>query len=282
MGMDAYEKLADEVVGLMDAKGPYAAIEMLEQARKDGSMDAVAILGELYLEGIGVIADTEMGLDLLDEAAKAGNAHADETLGKMYLNGNFGVEQDEERGHAFIERAAEAGLPTSIGLCAADYFWGVGVPIDQAKGVEWATRGAKMGNCTSNHICAIAYQAGEGAPLNLALAIQHYREVLREWSDNGDAMCEMAVCLADPFDEYGIFPAPTDLSEAFALLSKGVELGSVRAHYVLGACYANGKGVQQDYDLAHHYVELAAQNGDPDAQDALGRFRRTMRGQWTL
>ena len=282
MGMDSYERLADEVVNLMEVKGPYAAIERLEGARKEGSTDAITILGELYLEGVGVIADAETGLDLLNEASESGNAHADEALGKAYLNGDYGIEKDEALGHAYIEKAASAGIQFAIGLCAGDYFWGIGVPVDQAKAFEWATRGAKVGDYNSNLICATAYQTAAGTSLNIPLAIQHYREVLREKPDSGDAMCEIAICLTDPFGEYGSFPSASDLSEAFELLSQGVGLGSVRAHYVLGVCYANGVGVQQDYDLAHRYIELAAQNGDSDAQDSLGQFRRTMRGQWTL
>lgn len=282
MGMDSYERLAGEVAGLIEVKGDYAGIEKLEEERNAGNVEAITILGELYCEGIGVIPDYEMGLHLLEQASYSGSAHADEMLGMVYMNGDFGVEKDEARGHGYLEKAASAGLPSAIGRCAADYFWGWGVPADEAKGFELATRGAKLGDFNSNRICGLAHQLGMGAPMNPQLAIQHYREALRIQPDHGDVMCEIATCLADPFGEYGAYASPNDLSEAFSLLSRAVELGSVRSHYVLGVCYANGVGVQQDYELAHHYIELAAQNGDLDAQDALGKFRRTMRGAWTL
>ena len=282
VGKDSYNRLADEVVSLMEMKGGYAGIEKLEEERDAGNIEAVTILGELYCEGVGVIPDTEMGLQLLNQAAEAGSAHANEILGIAYQKGNYGLEQNDALGHIYYEKAANAGLPSSIGYCASDYFWGWGVPVDEAKGVELATRGAKLGDYFSNRICGIAYQTGSGVPVNIPLAIQHYREALRIEPDDGEAMCGIATCLADPFGEFGGYPSPNDLSEAFALLSRGVELGNVRSHYVLGVCYANGVGVQQDYDIAHHYIELAAQNGDTDAQDALGQFRRTMRGTWTI
>lgn len=282
MGMDSYDRLADEVVSLMEMKGGYAGIEKLEKERDAGNVEAITLLGELYCEGVGVIPDVEMGLQLLNQAADAGSAHANEILGKAHKFGDYGLEANEALGHVYIEKAANAGLPFAIGLCAGDYFWGWGVPMDEAKGVEWATRGAKLGDYNSNRICGVAYQMGSGVPVNIPLSIQHFREALRISPDDGEVMCGIATGLADPFGEFGVYPSPSDLSEAFALLSRGVELGSVRSHYILGVCYANGVGVQQDYDLAHHYIELAAQNGDPDAQDALGQFRRTMRGTWTI
>ena len=282
MGMSSYEMLVDEIVSLMGMKGPYAGIEKLESMRREGDTNATTCLGELYLEGAGVIADTEMGIGLLQEASEAGNPHADDTLGRVYLYGSYGVPEDKPRGHAYIEKAANAGIPESIGTCACDYYYGKGVAKDLEKGFEWALRGAKLGDPVSNALCGDAYQTGEGTARNIPLAIQHYREHLKSDSENTDVMCDLAICLADISGEYGTFPSQDDLTEAFGLLGKAVEMGDVRAHCLLGIMYGDGNGAPQDFELSHHYIELAANNGFEPAQELLGRFRRTMRGKWTL
>lgn len=282
MGMSSYETLVDEIVSLMEMKGPYAGVEKLESLKAEGNVDAITCLGELYLEGIGVIADTDMGIKLLKEAADKGSSQANETLGRTYMSGDFGVQKDHAKGHSYIEKAANQGLPSAMGLCACDYYYGEGVEQDHEKGVEWASRGAKLGDMTSNALCGDAYQTGVGASRNIPLAIQHYRSVMNADSENTDVMCDIALCLADPTNEYGVFPSQSDLSEAFDLLSRAVEMGNVRAHYILGVMYVNAVGVERDCDLAHHYIELAANNGFEPAQDALGQFRKTMRGTWTF
>lgn len=282
MGMNSYETLLDEIAAIMEMKGAYAGVEKLEALKSEGNNDAVTCLGELYLEGIGVIPDAEMGIKLLREASDAGNPHADEMLGRIYIYGSFGQQEDPTRGHPYIERAANKGLPSAMGICACDYFYGEGVTQNPEKGFEWAMRGAKLGDAVSNALCGEAYQTGVGTTADISKAVHHYREALSVNPEDTDVMCSLALCLSDPFNEYGVFPSQADSEESFGLLSKAVEKGDLRAHCLLGALYAGGVGVQQDYDLAHHYIELAASNGFEPAHEMLSQFRRTMRGNWTL
>ena len=282
MGMSSYEMLVDEIVATMQAKGPYAGVERLETLRAEGNSNATTCLGELYLEGIGVIADVEMGIALLQEAASEGNPNAYETLGSLYLHGSFGVTENAPEGHEYIEKAANEGLPGAMGICACDYYYGRGVALSHETGFEWALRGAKLGDTTSNALCGVAYQTGVGTARNIPLAIQHYRETLKSDPENTDVMCDFAICLSDMSNEYGTFPSQSDYQEAFDLLSRAVEAGDVRAHGLLGIMYADGVGIDRDYDLAHHYIELAANNGYEPAQEMLPHFRRNMRGKWTV
>ena len=131
MGMSSYDMLVDEIIATMQAKGPYAGVERLETLRAEGNSNATTCLGELYLEGAGVIADVEMGIALLQEAASEGNPNACETLGRLYLYGHFGVAENASQGHEYIEKAANEGLPGAMGICACDYFYGRGVALRQ-------------------------------------------------------------------------------------------------------------------------------------------------------
>ncbi|NLQ13029.1 sel1 repeat family protein [Olsenella sp. KGMB02461] len=283
MGMSSFDALLEEVVATMDMKGPYAAIEKLEALKAEGNVEATACLGRFYLQGIGVIEDVETGVDLLEEAANAGCPQADVSLGRLFLFGESLVSQDASKGLLHLEKAANAGLSEAMGILGDIYFYGYeGLETDPEKGLEWGMRAAKLGDITGHLICGDAYFYGTATAENIPLATYHYREVLNAEPENTNVMCNLAVCLADPTDDQWVMPTQADLVEALGLLSRAVELGDVRAHFNLGIHYANGVGVDQDYDLAHHYIELAANNGYEPAQEALGSFRRTMRGKWTL
>ena len=41
---------------------------------------------------------------------------------------------------------------------------------------------------------------------------------------------------------------------------------------MLGACYYNGTGVEQDLEQAETWLRKAAEQGNPDAQQALAQY----------
>jgi hypothetical protein len=60
--------------------------------------------------------------------------------------------------------------------------------------------------------------------------------------------------------------------EAVRYYRMAAEQGDDRAQYFLGACFAHGKGVPQDFVEAGRYYRLAAEQGLADAQFDLGYF----------
>jgi TPR repeat protein len=61
-----------------------------------------------------------------------------------------------------------------------------------------------------------------------------------------------------------------DHKGAFGYYTKAAEFGSVEAHYLLGASYAEGKGVERDMRRAARHFEEAAIGGHPLARNNLG------------
>lgn len=55
-------------------------------------------------------------------------------------------------------------------------------------------------------------------------------------------------------------------AEAFAIFMKFAERGHVRSQMYVGEAYAQGKGVDVDYEKAVEWYEPAAEHGDKDAQ----------------
>ena len=75
---------------------------------KQGDVDAQTILGEMYLDGIGVKQDTKKAYDWLSKAAKSGDKEAQYLLGFMYENG-IGVKVDIVKAVNWYEKAANKG-----------------------------------------------------------------------------------------------------------------------------------------------------------------------------
>lgn len=71
---------------------------------------------------------------------------------------------------------------------------------------------------------------------------------------------------------FATVPAPTDFSEAVALLKAAAEGGNVEAANRLGYVYDNGVGVPSDDAVARYWFEKAASGGLARAQFNFGRF----------
>ena len=75
---------------------------------KQGDTDAQTMLGEMYLDGIGVKQDTKKAYSWISKAAKSGDKEAQYLLGFMYENG-IEVKADISKAVAWYEKAANKG-----------------------------------------------------------------------------------------------------------------------------------------------------------------------------
>jgi TPR repeat protein len=84
------------------------AFSEFQKLAKSGDLDAATMLGEMYLDGIGVEQDNKKAYYWIQKAANAGDKEAEYLLGFMYENG---IEVKESLSQAVIwyEKAANAG-----------------------------------------------------------------------------------------------------------------------------------------------------------------------------
>jgi TPR repeat protein len=119
------------------AGDPARVFELYREDALRGDPEAQAVVGSLYLEGVGVAHDPAQGLDLLQRAAEQGNAEAQAALGVAYDQGRGGIAKDPARAVAWYERAAALGNATARFNLAVIYRHGVGVPRDTARALMW-------------------------------------------------------------------------------------------------------------------------------------------------
>ena len=86
---------------------PLLAFYACRQAADGGDADAVAHLGHMYANGVGVDQNNETATQLFQAAADAGNPNGQFGLGYMHLTGH-GVEQNHRAAFKLFQRASEA------------------------------------------------------------------------------------------------------------------------------------------------------------------------------
>ncbi len=97
---DALEKLKKIESG--------ATYEAFFELAKNGDIDAQTLLGEMYLDGIGVERDSQKAFYWLVRAAKQKDAQAEYLLGYMYEHGIF-VSEDITKAVSWYKKAALQG-----------------------------------------------------------------------------------------------------------------------------------------------------------------------------
>ncbi len=85
-----------------------AALQMLQQAAKLGSVPARRMIGEIYHKGLGVKQDFATAANWFKLAAESGDAHAQFYLGTLYQCG-MGVEFNLPRAQVWLQKAADQG-----------------------------------------------------------------------------------------------------------------------------------------------------------------------------
>lgn len=139
------------------------------------------------------------------------------------------------------------------------YYKGTGVRRDPLLAAHWFQRAVDQGSGEAEFRLAIM-RAGQ-----IFGRDQKVEEIFRKNAEQGDK--EAQFCLALLLD----YKKGTDgQSEAVEWYRKVAEQGDARAQRALGAAYATGKGVKQDFEQAAEWFRKAAELGDFAAQRNLG------------
>ena len=65
MGMSKYDELVTQVLNYLDNRDWDSAYSLLKNKELQGDAAAIAVLGEFYINGIGIPEDVEMGIEML-------------------------------------------------------------------------------------------------------------------------------------------------------------------------------------------------------------------------
>lgn len=251
------------------------ALNWLLRSAEAGFVQSRSALGKKYLTGDGVDANPAEAVRWLGRAAEAGDLGAMASLGAAYL-GAHGVARDIPRAVALLEQASDAGLARASFDLAALFEQGApGISADLPQAVTLYRRAVEQGSLEAEqHLGQLA-----GARRLEGLLAPH-------------RMVPWAVAAAEAGDagaadwlqrqaEDGLRPAQTafalrliagegDPKQAAALLQAAATAGDPEAQYQLGRIYVQGAGVEQDYVMAHKWLNIAAAGGSSAALKTRG------------
>lgn len=282
MGMSNYQILSDQSLELINSGRWDEAFDDLKKRQADKDKDGIAVLAQFYLYGIGVAKDNELAIELFEQAINLGSAEAAWELGVLYHHNEEGIPTNKYKAFELFEQGAKLGNENCFGALSECYLRGEGTSVNEQKAIENALIAAKAGNATGMINAAICYDDGLGINPDPYAACHWYKEYLNYEPDDDFVMLRIALCLADPYERYGMRATGDMLNEAFYYASKALEKGNVEAHLIVGWFYEKGEVVQQDFDLAHKYIEIAANNGDEVAIEHLKVFRKSIYGTYYI
>jgi len=98
----------DSGMNLLNSGETQKAFAEFQKLAKSGDIEAATMLGEMYLDGIGVKQDNKKAYYWIQKAANEGDKEAEYLLGFMYENG-IEVKEDMSQAVLWYEKAANKG-----------------------------------------------------------------------------------------------------------------------------------------------------------------------------
>lgn len=169
------------------------------------------------------------------------------------------------KAHELLAPLADAGDAIAQNAMGVLFVQGWGVAADPERAAEYFQRSAEQGNIKGTMNLADAYRTGMGVKQNCAKA----RDLLTPIAHDGLAKAQ--VILGSIYDN-GCSDFPPDPKKAFQWYSAAAAQDDPYGLGNVGAMYALGLGVEQDYSEAKKHYHEAAELGNGKAAYNLGRM----------
>ena len=268
-------------------ENPKRAVYWFNKAIEQGDIKAKFELAELYDSRQNLFEKNEEILykegnwyyqqsdSLYKEACEqvlAGLGDADDKtdLAFCYLNGD-GVERDSKKAeHWFLEAAKEGSHDAQMAL-GYSYLNGDGVEQNYKKAFYWLSLAAPYFTAAERGL-AKCYYHGWGVKKDYEKALSMFLKLVDyDLADHGVnyGVCSnyLGLCYENGFGNY---------AAAVSWYQKAAEAGLPEANYNLGICYAEGRGVAQDYVVAFYLLQKSAAKGYDPAKKKLEAIESEM------
>ncbi len=225
--------------------------DALQQLASPGLRDvaeAQALLGDLYLRGLGVPQNFGTAMDYYRRAAGLGSAAAQNALGRAYAEGQA-IPRDAQRAFEYLTEAAMSGVPGYQSDLARALETGVGGEPRPDEAASWYQRAAEQGDLDAMTSLGVLYLEGRGVERDADRAI----ELFAQASEAGDARAQNNLGLIYVRGE----DVERDYDLAFELFSVAAEQGQREALTNLSVMYASGFGVDVDEAQSVRLLEQA-------------------------
>lgn len=195
--------------------------------------------------------------DVFHDASYVGTIEAYEDYLKYYPNGKY-VNQAKKA----IQELQLTAKKAEESLSKRDELYNKGLSFydckDYQQAVYYFKLAAEQGHAEAQHYLGACYGEGLGVELDYQQAIYWIKKAV------GQGM-------TDAHGDLGImYYAVEDYQQAVYWLKKAKD-DDGNAQLLLGACYFEGKGVEQDYQQSFYWIKKAAKSGNDIAKDILSK-----------
>jgi TPR repeat protein len=236
------------------------AFQWFQAATQQGSVEAGAWLGSMYVLGHGVAQDEIRGAEMIQSAADHGDATGLLLAGVIRENGQ-GVNRDYSKAFDYYSQSMAKGEIRAFDRLGSLYLAGHGTEKNVVQAFVLFNRGAALGDAKAQLHLAEIYYSGHIPQVSLPGTNQSLG------SDNR-------------------FPGSRELHRkpvadyvtAAKLYGQAAAQGNRVAAFRLARMYEAGNGVPQDYGQAFEYYRQSAHGGFAPALVALGQAHEIGRG----
>ncbi len=255
-------ELEDIAYEYYDAGKYEEARESFLKAAVEGSADAMNMLGCMYLEGLGCVANQSKAYGWFKQAYEAGNVDGTYNYGYCYYNGVY-VEVDYAEALRLFKKAADGGEVYAYSMLGECYYYGYGAKQNYSTAFRWLDKAHAKECYEKSHLLGDCYLFGYGTSLDYELAIEAYEAYLT-WYDDETGVVTGTIGYA--YEQLGY------KTKAFQHYQKAAELGDIISISNLGGCYYHGIGTDVDKTKAFEYLKKAYENECYDNSPLLGDY----------
>lgn len=237
------------------------AFKWFQSASAQGSVEAGAWLGSMYLLGHGVAQDVTRASVLIQSAAANSDPVGLRFAGLMFETGQ-GVPRNYRKAVAYYSQAVSKKDANAFDRLGMLTLRGLGVKRNPAQAFNLFTQGAALGDSWAQLNLGEMYYGGHVPVAGL---------------ESAGGTPENSVASSEPVARSKQPPVP-DYSSALKFYSNSAAQGNRVAEYRLGRMYESGIGVGQDYSQAFELYRRSAHRHYAPALVALGQAHEAGRG----
>lgn len=264
-----------------------AFLKDLDAARA-GDHEAKIRVARAYNEGTVVWRNAPEAVWWFQQASDEGSIEASAWLGALYLFGGDNVPRDLERSNALLQKAVDANNPVGLRFMAAKYESGIGTAKDPAKAVEFYSRAISQNDTESYARLGHMYRGGLGVPKDPEKAFNLFSagaQLGEQWSQlnlgqmyaEGFRPSSSSHPIPSALRGQSQVPNP-DYEKAREMFIASAAQGNRVAEYELGRLYELGLDIPHDYAQSFEFYKQSSMQRFVPALLALGKAHELGRG----
>lgn len=241
------------------------SIEDLYEQAKNNNSYVQYMLGKKYLKGDGVKQDGEYGVRWLFRAIKQNNNYAQYLLGKAILKGEYlpmdnNLPLDIDSAVELLLKSSDQGNELASYTLGKAFVEGDLLPQDISAGFELLLKASEKNCVPAWYYLGKMFYKGIGVIKDIDTAIYYFEKSVKV--NNTYAAYSLGKIYSSE-DEY------IDMNKAIYYFRIAANDNNSFAEYQLSKIYLYGNGVEKNYDIAMHYLNLSAEHGNQYAEQFL-------------